>query len=247
MIPDTTALIRSGKAINLAYADSFLTNPANLDPSGLGLELVDFIWGTDKDLLGIKSERVPYGYLARDSFTGAYHVFIRGTDTAIEWLEDFEAIPAVQVPFMLPGCCAHNGFTRLYTSLGMTDGTPLKARCSGLRISTVNGHSLGGALATLAAVDIRADAILWAAPRVFTPTSAWVVDAMRLNLTRIVNPADLVPKAPPEAMGFAHVGTEVPFGLKAALGARCARVISSYLNHLDPSVPLEPGCAPLTP
>ena len=75
------------------------------------------------------------------------------------------------------------------------------------------GHSLGGALAALAAVRVRrrghalAGAVTFGQPR--TGDSVFTGFLATLPLTRVVNACDLVPRLPPEALGFGHAGTLV--------------------------------------
>jgi len=72
----------------------------------------------------------------------------------------------------------------------------------------VTGHSLGGALAALAALRVAqsphalAGAVTFGQPR--TGDAALVAALDRLPLMRVVNACDLVPDLPPSVLGFAH-------------------------------------------
>jgi hypothetical protein len=73
------------------------------------------------------------------------------------------------------------------------------------------GHSLGGALAALAALRVveagaeLAGAVTFGQPRVGDSAVAAALD--RLGLVRVVNACDLIPDLPPAALGFGHGGT----------------------------------------
>jgi hypothetical protein len=68
------------------------------------------------------------------------------------------------------------------------------------------GHSLGGALATLAATLVPPDALYtFGSPRVGDSAFARLLE--RIDPTRITGCADLVCAVPPDWLGFSHVGT----------------------------------------
>ena len=107
----------------------------------------------------------------------------------------------------------------------------------------VVGHGLGGALATLYAVDNAHDERLanpllctFASPRVGDAGFVAAFEALRLTSWRVVNAPDVVPMLPPESAGFGHVGRAVPLdcGARAPADLRYWHSLHTYLQLLDP-------------
>ena len=76
----------------------------------------------------------------------------------------------------------------------------------------MTGHSLGGAIATVAAVDIAPShdvtLVTFGAPRALHETCPL---HHRIQAYRVVNNNDVVPRLPPESAGYAHRGRLVYF------------------------------------
>lgn len=134
---------------------------------------------------------------------------------------------------------------------------------------TICGHSLGGALATLLALDLAATAADPANPEyaefrnptVYTYGSPRTGDSAFANKfnqevtdsNRIENRLDIVPHLPPPWLNYEHVNT--PYELtpvQVNYGLYCEHSITTYLYLLSlqtlPSggtlIPLEPQCQP---
>ena len=117
------------------------------------------------------------------------------------------------------GARVHSGFHKAYTSIQ----DEVKAAVNHLLIShpkahlLVTGHSLGGALATLAALDMRkhfpalkVTLYTFGQPRVGNPEfSNYVFSQLPQSYIRVVNYDDAVAHIPHRVQGYKHAGNEV--------------------------------------
>ncbi len=109
------------------------------------------------------------------------------------------------------------------------------------------GHSLGGALAALAAARVQAGgarlagAVTFGQPRVGDAASA--AHLAQLPLLRVVNACDLVPELPPTALGYEHAGQLRH--LDAQRRQHYSRSVRSYWSRLPGN--LRHGIGALTP
>ena len=123
------------------------------------------------------------------------------------------------------GCQVHRGFLDVYNAVKsgvFASLTALTAKYGSLNPSIlVTGHSLGGALAILAAADVSIAykasfptirVYTYGEPRVGNPAWAYWMSTSILPGTiqfRVTHKADPVPRIPPEEFGFLHVPHEV--------------------------------------
>ncbi|MBX3026933.1 lipase family protein [bacterium] len=155
------------------------------------------------------SSEVPIAFVATSG--NAIYVVFRGTKTIAEWISDatFTQVPYAPVS---GGGKTETGFTTIYETVN----TAIIAEVNGLAASSgyttlyVTGHSLGAALATLAAPELAratrfSAPILYnfASPRVGDPEFASLVDALPTSW-RIANSNDEVPKLPPAVAVVFH-------------------------------------------
>jgi triacylglycerol lipase len=167
-----------------------------------------------------KDVRVPIGFVATDGANT--FVAFRGTEIIREWVDDLKIS---LVPCFLPQYGkVHEGFSELYMTFNGALLTALKAHAAGNVY--VAGHSLGAALATLAAIDIRENlkatlsaVYTYGSPRVGNDVFSAQYNAALGNKTcRMMNSSDLVPEIPPpvQFLGFigsyfSHVDTPIVF------------------------------------
>lgn len=198
-------------------------------------------------------------------------ISLRGTVTFLEWLDNLRAA-------LIPSCCSNRdpaalhepmverGFWSLFTSIG-TDHHSLRDQIreevrrlldrfgSGPDISiTITGHSLGAALAVLAADDVKAmvgrsgpmvTVVSFGGPRVGNASFRRRMEEQGNRVLRIVNTNDIITKVPgfldgPEKEGaapnwllsktgwlYADIGRELRVG-----GRRTANVVACHdLKH----------------
>jgi predicted lipase len=153
------------------------------------------------------------GFVALDKTTKAVILSFRGSYSVRNWLSDV-TFPLIALN-LCNGCFAELGFWSSWEvvrdpvlavineTLSMYPGFEL----------VVVGHSLGAAVATLAATDLRskghtsAAMYAFAAPRVANPALAQHI-TMQGNNYRFTHTSDPVPKLPLLSMGYVHVSPE---------------------------------------
>ncbi|WP_139992811.1 lipase family protein [Paenibacillus paridis] len=125
----------------------------------------------------------------------------RGSGSAVDWVSDFIAQQTVYRPVKNSGL-THKGFTDIYMSARVQIIEILK-QLPTQKPLFVTGHSLGGALATLAALDISANTAFSApivytfgTPRVGDPNFASSYNAKIATHWRFQNEFDIVPHLP---------------------------------------------------
>jgi predicted lipase len=174
--------------------------------------------------------------------TGAVIVSIRGTLVPEEWLRNFTAIPA-DYSFLPHFGTVHLGFRLVYAGVRASLEQGLAAVPGNTRI-TVLGHSLGGALATLAGPDIKrnlnqpnVDVCTFGGPRVGKPDFRGTFSAEISRCYRVTNQFDIVPHVPTIVTGWMHVGEEV----EVDGNLENAHSLVAYLSGLRASGAPDPG------
>lgn len=204
------------------------------------------IWSVLSEL-HVLNESEPFGFAARDPQGEVYLVF-RGTDTVQDWLDDLDADQR-SYPWQAGLGNVHDGFLKLYTSLR---DQALQA-VDNLQPSGplwVCAHSLGGALSSLAVLDLRErwpDLSLqhysFASPRLAAPDFAAHYNGLQVPTYRVVNDSDLVPQVPPGVTGkwlYQHLGLAVTFSASYASVADNHSLADCYLYALqNPQAPMR--------
>lgn len=168
-------------------------------------------------------------------------VVLRGSQSVTDLKRDLRC---VKVPFYLVpnGGRVHHGFMTAYTRVG-------EGRCLSLRkfiLQTlagldptkklyVTGHSMGGALATLCALDVaehspfsQPSLYTFASPRVGDRIFVKKFDSAITTSVRIRNVYDFIPDIPLKCMGYDHVKGNLVIKVKTSK-IDSHRLISAYL------------------
>ncbi|MBV8884757.1 MAG: hypothetical protein JO235_12285, partial [Chroococcidiopsidaceae cyanobacterium CP_BM_RX_35] len=151
-------------------------------------------------------------------------IVFRGTQTQTEWLNNFTAL---QQNYTNPVSGryvgkVHRGFINNYLEIVKPLPREIAKQLNPSVPCYITGHSLGAALATLAALDLALNVpqlqhqlhlYTYASPRVGDPTFALLHNQMVPNNYRVVNLADAITLMPPtKAVGvYVHVGQEWSF------------------------------------
>lgn len=199
-------------------------------------------------------------------------IAVRGTEGIWEWIQDARFL-AVKCPFLPGAGLTEDGFTAIYNSLRV-DVNPASARVVNALATlpfqqpvgsmTICGHSLGGAIATLFALDVAANssfkhptAYTYASPRTGDPMFASTYNQVVPDTFRIANRVDIVPQLPVPPL-YEHVAGEydlnpIKLGLPPKVLVKfnplCEHHLTTYLHLLSlptggPVLPLNPECIP---
>ena len=144
-------------------------------------------------------------------------ITFRGTQTPGDWLHNLDFIGEPYLP--VPGRgTVHQGFQLVYYAVRKNLLAIVNNMGVGCTEILITGHSLGGALATLAMPDVlnqpfatNISPILYnvASPRVGHDDFQSYFDS-HVNISyRIVNQWDVVPHVPPALAGYVHVGNQL--------------------------------------
>jgi Lipase (class 3) len=280
---DLKTVIQFARLVNAAYA-VLPTNLANatgttLSVGGTNYTVVTTIYCNDlgTDINPLRGNNiVSIGLVLQDAGTGDVVLAVRGTEGIMEWVQDARFC-LVSCPFAAGSGNTEDGFTAMYNSFRIgSDAKASAPLCSALATLkfpkpvtattsvTVCGHSLGGALATLLALDVAVNTIFknptvytYASPRAGDSAFTAFYNHMVPNTTRVANRMDLVPKLPMPPL-YDHVSTPselnpvqmLPLPPKVLVKPTlaCEHILDTYLYLLSLAaggevIPLDAACA----
>ncbi|KAJ1974577.1 hypothetical protein H4R35_003545 [Dimargaris xerosporica] len=179
------------------------------------------VYAHNTQLVNFFSSRhnVTVGYVVINSNLNAIALTFRGSKNTRQWLLDMKMAPK-RWPKSVKNSLVHRGFLRGYQDVAnqlYTQCMCLLARHPNHRLIII-GHSLGGALASLAAVDFMqrnsslapiTSVVTFGKPRVGNKHYVKHYSSLNLDSTRVVNKRDVVPHVPPRFFGFRHEGEEM--------------------------------------
>ena len=252
-------------------SDTGQTVPSMYDPKNIGYTVVSTILGNDLATTmnpGRGHQIVSFGFILQAPNNDVV-IAIRGTEGIWEWIHDCEFLP-VSCPFLAGAGRTDDGFTAIYNSLRVaTTSARIVDALAALPFNqatnslTICGHSLGGALATLLALDVAANTN-FKTPTIYTYASPRTGDALFVstynqavpNTCRIANRVDLVPKLPTPPLYEHAAGLYelipvklIPPAFLVKCELACEHHMTSYLHLLsllagETVQPLDTGCVP---
>jgi predicted lipase len=276
---DVMTTIELGQLLNTTYdtQPSDLTNQAGqkISVGGTDYTVVTTIYANDlsTDIDPSRSDdEVSIGLICQDQ-TGDVAIAIRGTEGTLEWIHDADFL-LVPCPFLAGAGHTEDGFTAMYESLrtGVAANSPTVVNAlaklpfpRSVSSVTVCGHSLGGALATLLALDVAANTVYknpsvytFGSPRTGDSLFASTYDQVVKNSYRVANRLDIVPTLPPP-VDYDHVLNlyelnpirflPLPPKVLVKFDPGCEHSLQTYLYLLSlqsagPVLPLESTCQP---
>jgi len=169
-----------------------------------------------------------FGLMGHNPTSRTAFLSFRGTSDIAEWVANVDAIPDDYRPVSGFGQ-VHSGFQDVYELVRQNIAANLATATAGCDQILITGHSLGAALAVLAAPDVARNMapntieprlITFAGPRVGLSDFVASFNAAVESCFRVVNFLDLVPYLPPTP--YVHVGAQITVdsGGPVQVGAR---------------------------
>lgn len=153
------------------------------------------------------------GFVAVDNTRNLVLVSFRGSVSVRNWLTNFN-IPQVPTD-ICTGCLVHQGWWSAWREARQEVLAAITGTCDkypGYQLK-VTGHSAGGAIATLAAAELRKKGYIAAlytfgAPRLGGPTVSQFITNQPGGNYRVTHDDDPVPNVPPIWLGYNHISPE---------------------------------------
>lgn len=250
----------------VAYAvEMYLGDPSNLTPTppsdfkNLGYQIIAYIDAVD--IFFDDSRKVCFGFIAQSKADPRQFVAaIRGTEATLEWLIDFEVWPTSFTTIPDAGLLVEHGFFSIFETMTYVDpqGRPLSLADlldtigGAANRLTIAGHSLGGALVTMLAlqaieinpkVGLNMAVYTLASPAVGDAAFADYFDARVRNSFRVWNEYDIVPRAfwfytHVSGAGNEIVQTDQQYD-EIIFSPPCEHELTTYLWLLNPDNPFK--------
>jgi hypothetical protein len=178
------------------------------------------------------------GFVATDTTNQLIVLSFRGSRSIRNWITNF-VFPTVPTT-ICPTCLASQGFWGSYLEAQksvLAAITTAKAQYPDYKV-VATGHSLGGALASLAAGVLRSQGITvdlytYGAPKIGLESISQYLTNTTMGATyRVTHKNDPIPKLPPALLGFRHISPEyyVTSGINETVTAADVTVLQGTLN-----------------
>jgi triacylglycerol lipase len=180
-----------------------------------------------------------FGLMGHNPTSRTAFVSFRGTSDVEDWLADLDAVPDNYLPVAGFGQ-VHAGFQDVYELVRESIAADLATATAGCDQILITGHSLGAALAVLAAPDvfrnmppnkIEPRLITFAGPRVGLTDFVNAFNAAIESCFRVVNFLDVVPYVPPAP--YAHVGAQIAVDSGGPVQVAWRHSLLAYHNGLS--------------
>ncbi len=180
--------------------------------------------------------------------TGKMLMVFTGTFFMDEWYNDinFPQVEAIKLNNYKPGIKIHTGFYNLYLAIRDQLWNLFNQYHTRINELYITGHSLGGALSTIAAFDFAQYMPIYysfASPRVGNTNFANTFNRLVPQALRIYNIDDIVPELPPPVIlsnVYQHVEKGIAFDVN--LGTLGENHITAYLDYLPRCIPNIAPC-----
>lgn len=153
------------------------------------------------------------GYVSTDSSRKEIVLSVRGSINIRNWLTNLDF--GQEDCSLTSGCGVHSGFQNAWKEISAAATAAVaKARKANPSFKVVaTGHSLGGAVATLGAANLRVggtpvDIYTYGSPRVGNSQLAGFISNQAGGEFRVTNAKDPVPRLPPLVFGYRHTSPE---------------------------------------
>lgn len=180
-----------------------------------------------------------FGLMGQDRAGGTAFLAFRGSSDLADWIADFDFALAACRPVGGFGQ-VHAGFQDVYGCVRASIAANLPAATAGCSQILITGHSLGAALAVLAAPDIalamppntiEPRLTTFGGPRVGVADFRAAFDAAIECCYRVVNFLDIVPLVPPAP--YVHVGAEIAVDSGGAVDVSWRHSLAAYRAGLS--------------
>lgn len=207
--------VETNRFLYYSYA-AYCENVSNWDHSTYGIHIPDFLFHS----LMYNSTSEIRGYTGYNPKYNEIVVAYRGSYTIKNWIKNIDS-RHVTVDIANTTVNVEAGFFYNYISLVTQAEDSLKYLLSAYPDAPVyfTGHSLGGALASLAVVDLNwriiqgstdVRTITFGSPRVASKNFLMAhQQATKSYSFRVTHQNDVVPHVPPYSFDYHHVGTEI--------------------------------------